>query len=182
MEDIESHGTPEQHPHQLRPIHHRHHNQQNHHHHQQQKQQQQQQQSSDSGYTSQSYCNANAVSPLDKTAASPTSGNQPQWNYRSNQIMRGILPVEFVHTTPSVLQPQQKQDTQQQASPTLSSQQGPSAAASSTPRAKKHSPDVGDEEDEAEEDERSSNFDSSKCRSPKFNKSNNMATNSTVQT
>ena len=57
---------------------------------------QQQQQSSDSGYTSQTYYNK-----PDKSAV-------PQWNYRSNQIMRGMLPVEFTHSTPNAEQsPQQ---------------------------------------------------------------------------
>ncbi|CEP19233.1 hypothetical protein [Parasitella parasitica] len=66
----------------LRPIY-------NHHHHQRPSlQQQQQHQSSDSGYTSQSYYNGNA----DKAS---------QWNHRSNQIMRGMLPVEFVLQNPA---------------------------------------------------------------------------------
>lgn len=51
-----------------------------------------QQQSSDSGYTSQTYYNSN----IDNTF-SPV---QPQWNDRSNQIMRGMLPVEFLQTQP----------------------------------------------------------------------------------
>lgn len=46
---------------------------------------QQQQQSSDSGYTSQTYYNSNMVA-------------QPRWNDRSNQIMRGMLPVEFIQS------------------------------------------------------------------------------------
>jgi hypothetical protein len=49
--------------------------------------QQQQQPSSDSGYTSQ-------------TCSSRSSSQRPQWNHRSNQIMRGMLPVEFVHHIP----------------------------------------------------------------------------------
>ncbi|KAI8078170.1 uncharacterized protein B0P05DRAFT_542820 [Gilbertella persicaria] len=44
--------------------------------------------SSDSGYASQNQYNSS-----DKST--------PQWNYRSNQIMRGILPVEFIHHNPS---------------------------------------------------------------------------------
>lgn len=51
--------------------------------------QEQQQPSSDSGYTSQTYYNGNK---------SPSQ--RPQWNNRSNQIMRGMLPVEFVHHIP----------------------------------------------------------------------------------
>lgn len=112
---------------QLRPIHHHHHHRPS------------QQQSSDSGYTSQTYYNVNNDKP-----------NQPQWSYRSNQIMRGMLPVEFVHSTPS-------EQTQQQKN------------SMSVSKDLKRSPDVGDEEDEVEEDE--PNY--SKRRSPRFTKPNN---------
>lgn len=75
-------------------------------------------QSSDSGYTSQTYYNSH-----DK------SSQTLQWSNRSNQIMRGLLPVEFVPTT-------------------LKEQ---------------------DDDDEL-------NYDGSKRRSPRFNRSNSMTT------
>lgn len=54
-------------------------------------------QSSDSGYTSQTYYQPR-----------PNDSNSPQYNrHRSNQIMRGMLPVEFVHISPSSEQTQQ---------------------------------------------------------------------------
>lgn len=54
-------------------------------------------QSSDSGYTSQTY-----YQPRSNDSSSP------QYNrHRSNQIMRGMLPVEFVHISPSSEQTQQ---------------------------------------------------------------------------
>lgn len=35
----------------------------------------------------------------EQPSSSPPSEQQhPQWNYRSDQMMRGIIPVEFVHT------------------------------------------------------------------------------------
>ncbi|KAI8359984.1 hypothetical protein BD560DRAFT_405106 [Blakeslea trispora] len=119
--------------------------------------------SSDSGYTSQSYYNSNSN---DK---SPN-----QWNYRSSQIMRGMLPVEFVHHTVPTSLPS-------------SSPSQPSTYPQNTPSS--HDIDMDEQEDEVDDevesqDKLTNSLDhsadhlsiqgahyGSKRRSPRFNKS-----------
>ncbi|GAN11608.1 hypothetical protein MAM1_0746d11183 [Mucor ambiguus] len=145
----------------LRPIYNHHHNHHHHHH-----QQPQQQTSSDSGYASQSYYNANT----DKTPSS-------QWNHRSNQIMRGMLPVEFVPQN-HLVEPPKSDSTRSQ---TLSY----------NPKKMINDNDMGDDqEDENEnENEKDADYDEymdggpsrsseTKRRSPRFNKSRSKSSQS----
>lgn len=136
----------------LRPVY------KHHHHHQRS---QQPQQSSDSGYNSQSYYNSNVENP-----------QSPQWNYRSNQIMRGMLPVEFILENPATTA------TTNATTLTDSSRQK-----SSSYNHKKTIDDVDAEEDQEDEDKLYEDDvdqdeymgDDSKCsyknkrRSPRFN-------------
>jgi aconitase A len=88
----------------------------------------------------------------------PLSIVQP-WSYhRSNQIMRGILPVEFVHINPFSTTEQNKR----QNTPTTI-----------TLKPNKRNPDACIEDDNVEEDDkraRSAGYDNTKRRSPRFNK------------
>ncbi|KAI8636867.1 hypothetical protein BD408DRAFT_486617 [Parasitella parasitica] len=121
---------------------------------------QQQHQSSDSGYTSQSYYNGEKSS---------------QWNHRSNQIMRGMLPVEFVHQNPA--SGAVFTDSTRQKSPAYST--------------KNNINDVDMEDDQEDNEEAadddvnvgSSNSYEKKRRSPRFNKSKSKSnTNSKIST
>ncbi|KAI7891155.1 uncharacterized protein EV154DRAFT_538048 [Mucor mucedo] len=62
---------------------------------------QNQQQSSDSGYTSQTYYNSNNSfsSNQQQPPQQQQQQQQQQWSDRSNQIMRGMLPVEFIQSS-----------------------------------------------------------------------------------
>ncbi|KAL7321334.1 hypothetical protein PS15m_001116 [Mucor circinelloides] len=139
----------------LRPIYNHHHNHRHHHH-----QQPQQQTSSDSGYTSQPYYNGNA----DKMPSS-------QWNHRSNQIMRGMLPVEFVPQNHLV-------------EPSGSSSPRPQPSSYSTKKII-NDVDMGDDQEDENENDNDNNDENqdeymekspsrsyeTKRRSPRFNKS-----------
>lgn len=142
-----AHATPDADT--LRPIYNHHH----HHHHQQP----QQQTSSDSGYASQSYYNANT----DKTPSS-------QWNHRSNQIMRGMLPVEFVPQKHLVEPPNSN------SSRTQSSSYDPKKMINDTDmdddQEDENDNDKDADQDEYMDDSPSHSFET-KRRSPRFNKS-----------
>ncbi|KAK4510972.1 uncharacterized protein ATC70_012176 [Mucor velutinosus] len=147
----------------LRPIYNHHHNYHHHHHHHQQPQQQT---SSDSGYASQSFYNANA----DKMPSS-------QWNHRSSQIMRGMLPVEFVPQN-HLVEPSNTNSTRLQSS-------------SYDTKNIINDNDMGDDQEDENENENEKDADQgefmegnpsrsfeTKRRSPRFNKSRSKSSQS----
>ncbi|KAL9539944.1 hypothetical protein MBANPS3_009971 [Mucor bainieri] len=155
-----AHATPDADT--LRPIYNHHHNHHHHHHHQQP----QQQTSSDSGYASQSYYNANT----DKLPSS-------QWSHRSNQIMRGMLPVEFVPQN-HLVEPPNTNSTRPQ-----SSSYDPKRIINDNDMDDDQEDENGnenekdDDEDEYMEDSSSRAFET-KRRSPRFNKPRSKASQS----